>query len=29
MDIEQKDIFDFILNTITTLEQKEIKKLTR
>ena len=29
MDVEQKDIFDFILNTINTLEQKETKKLTR
>lgn len=26
MDIEQKDIFDFILNTITTIEQNKDKK---
>ncbi len=29
MDVEQKDIFDFILNTITKIEQIETKKLIR
>lgn len=29
MDIEQKNIFDFILNTIMTIEQNKGKKLTR
>ena len=29
MDVEQKDIFDFILNTIKDIEQKKDKKLTR
>lgn len=29
MDVEQKDIIDFILNTITTIEQNRNKKLTK
>lgn len=29
MDVEQKDIFDFILNTITKIEQIETKRLIR
>lgn len=29
MDIEQKDIFEFILNTISTIEQEQNKKLVK
>lgn len=29
MDVEQKDIFDFILSTISEIEQKQIKKLVK
>lgn len=29
MDVEQKDIFDFILSTITSMEQNKDKKLTK
>lgn len=29
MDVEQKDIFDFILNTISTIEKNKGKKLTK
>ena len=29
MDVEQKDIFDFILKTITTIDKNKGKKLTR
>lgn len=29
MDVEQKDIFDFLLNTISTIEQDQTKKLVK
>ncbi len=29
MDVEQKDIFEFILNTISTIEQNQTKKLVK
>ncbi len=29
MDVEQKDIFEFILNTISTIEQDQTKKLVK
>lgn len=29
MDVEQKDIFDFILSTISEIEQKQVKKLVK
>lgn len=29
MDVEQKDIFEFILNTISTIEQNQTKKLIK
>lgn len=29
MDVEQKDIFEFILNTISTIEQDQTKKISK